>query len=71
MANEFKLKAKRYEEMMAAGDAATVGTGEAEAEAEQVPAAWVEAYRKEGVLPAAAAAPSPPPPPPIAARRGM
>ena len=52
MANEFKLKAKRYEEMLAAPQA------EAGVATEEVPAAWVEAYRKEGVLPTAA--PSPP-----------
>ena len=51
MANEFKLKAKRYEEMLAAPQA------EAGVATEEVPAAWVEAYRKEGVLPAAAPLP--------------
>ena len=50
MANEFKLKAKRYEEMLAAPG------GEERVGVEQVPAAWLDEYRKEGVLPVAAAA---------------
>ena len=45
MANEFKEKAKKYEEMLA--------SPQDEAGAEGVPTAWVEAYRNEGVLPRA------------------
>jgi hypothetical protein len=62
MANEFKLKAKRYEEMLAAPQQAEAGVA-----TEEVPAAWVEAYRKEGVLPEAVATPKPPPPLPTVA----
>ena len=61
MANEFKLKAQRYEEMLAAPQA------EGEVATEEVPAAWVEAYRKEGVLPEAVATAKPSTAPPTVA----